>query len=190
MTEKILVKNMVCHRCVLSVEDVLRRNAIPFEKVSIGEIDLPRTLEDKKREAVKNDLHAIGLEVIDDKTGGLIEKIKALVIRKARNEGSEKEQSLKLSTFLVNHLHHDYSYLSSLFSSVEGRTIEGFFIEQRIEKVKELLVYGDMNLSEIAYEMGYSSVAHLSSQFRKITGFTPSHFKKIGNERRKMIDKI
>ena len=103
---------------------------------------------------------------------------------------NEKERKTKLSAYLSQHLHHEYTYLSSFFSSVEGRTIENYFIEQRIEKVKELLVYKEMNLSQIAFDMEYSSVAHLSSQFKKITGLTPSHFKQVGSIRRKLLDKV
>jgi AraC-like DNA-binding protein len=189
-SDKILVKNMVCHRCVLSVEDILHKSSIPFEKVEVGEIFLPKPLTDDQLKEIKENLNRIGLELIDNRMGSLIEKIKTLVIKKARNEAGEKENKLKLSNYLSNHLHHEYTYLSSLFSSVEGRTIESYFIEQRIEKVKELLVYGEMTLSEISYELDYSSVAHLSSQFKKVTGLTPSHFKQIGSTRRKMLDQI
>lgn len=188
--DKLLVKNMVCHRCVLSVEDILNKSSIHFEKVEVGEIFLPKPLSDDQLKQIKESLNHIGLELIDNKMSGLIEKIKTLVIKKARNEAGEKDNKLKLSNYLSNHLHHEYTYLSSLFSSVEGRTIESYFIEQRIEKVKELLVYGEMTLSEISYELDYSSVAHLSSQFKKVTGLTPSHFKQIGSTRRKMLDQI
>ncbi|MBI3235492.1 MAG: helix-turn-helix transcriptional regulator [Bacteroidetes bacterium] len=130
------------------------------------------------------------IKQINNKASGTIEKIKQLVIKKARNEVVEKEIKMKLSAYLLQHLHHEYTYLSSFFSSVEGRTIENYFIEQRIEKVKELLVYKEMTVSEIAFDMEYSSVAHLSSQFKKITGLTPSHFKQVGSQKRKLLDKI
>jgi AraC family transcriptional regulator len=189
-SDKLLVKNMVCHRCILSVEDILNKSSILFEKVEVGEILLPKPLTEDQISLVKEKLNRIGLELIDNKMSSLIEKIKVLVIKKARNEAGEKDNKLKLSNYLSNHLHHEYTYLSSIFSSVEGRTIESYFIEQRIEKVKELLVYGEMTLSEISYELDYSSVAHLSSQFKKVTGLTPSHFKQIGSTRRKMLDQI
>jgi AraC family transcriptional regulator len=189
-SDKLLVRNMVCHRCVLSVEDILRQSSIPFEKVVVGEVFLEKLLTPDETKIVKESLAKIGLELIDNKMGGLIEKIKTLVIKKARNEAGEQDNKLKLSNYLTTHLHHEYTYLSSLFSSVEGRTIESYFIEQRIEKVKELLVYGEMTLSEISYELEYSSVAHLSNQFKKVTGLTPSHFKQIGNARRKLLDEI
>lgn len=191
MSPKILlVKNMVCNRCVLAVEDILQKLNISFSKVIIGEIHLTGELPVAKKEMLKEKLAAIGFELIDNHTSGLIEKIKSLVIKKARNEVDEKDNKLKLSNYLSDKLHHEYTYLSSLFSSVEGRTIENFFIEQRIEKAKELLVYGQMTLSEIAYELEYSSVAHLSGQFKKITGLTPSHFKEIGTSMRRSLDTI
>jgi AraC family transcriptional regulator len=191
MSQEILfIKNMVCHRCVLAVEDVLKKEAMPFQKVIAGEIHLAEKLSTEKNDLLKIRLNAIGLELIDNRMSGLIEKIKQLVIKKARNEVEEKESKTKLSAWLSQHLHHEYTYLSSFFSSVEGRTIENYFIEQRIEKVKEMLVYNEMTLSQISFEMEYSSVAHLSNQFKKITGLTPSHFRKVGSIKRKMIDHI
>lgn len=186
----LFVKNMVCHRCILAVEDVLRSSTIPFQQVITGEIHLSENLTEKQNDLLGTNLSKIGLELIGNKTNSTIEKIKQLVIKKARNEVVEKEIKLKLSAYLSKHLHHEYTYLSSLFSSVEGRTIENYFIEQRIEKVKELLVYNEMTLSEIAFEMEYSSLAHLSNQFKKITGLTPSHFKEVGSQKRKLLDKI
>jgi len=186
----LLVKNMVCHRCLLAVEETLKKSSVPFQKVMIGEIHLAGKISEKQQELLRESLAAIGLELIDNRMSGLVEKIKQLVIKKARNEVNEKERKTKLSAYLSQHLHHEYTYLSSFFSSVEGRTIENYFIEQRIEKVKELLVYKEMNLSQIAFDMEYSSVAHLSSQFKKITGLTPSHFKQVGSIRRKLLDKV
>lgn len=190
MEKMLLVKNMVCHRCLLAVEEVLKRLAIPFTKVIIGEIHLVSAITDAQAGLLHNSLQAIGLELIDDRMGGMIEKIKQLVIRKARNEVDEKETKTKLSVYLSQNLHHEYTYLSHFFSSVEGRTIENYFIEQRIEKVKELLVYKEMSLATIHYLLEYSSVAHLSNQFKKVTGLTPSHFKKVGAAKRKMLDKV
>ena len=181
---------MVCHRCVLAVEDILNQSAIPFSKVIIGEIHLSKELTTEKQQLLIQKLNHIGFEMIDSHSGALIEKIKMLVIKKARNDVDSKESNLKLSRFLSENLHHEYTYLSSLFSAVEGRTIENFFIEQRIEKAKELIIYGQLTLSQIAYELEYSSVAHLSGQFKKVTGLTPSHFKQVGNSRRKSLDSI
>lgn len=181
---------MVCHRCVLAVEDILNKASVPFQKVLFGEIHLSDEISAEQKEVLKENLASIGFELIDNYLGGLIEKIKTLVIQKARNEVPEKDRKLKLSNYLSDHLHHEYTYLSSLFSSIEGRTVENFFIEQRIEKAKELLIYGQATLSEIAYELDYSSVAHLSNQFKKVTGLTPSYFKTLGVSKRKSLDNI
>ncbi|MEP7141406.1 MAG: AraC family transcriptional regulator [Ferruginibacter sp.] len=132
----------------------------------------------------------IGLELIESRKGGMIEKIRQPVIGRARNEAEEKESKTILSVYLSKHLLHKYSYLSGFFSSIEGRSIENYFVEQRIEKVKELLVYKEMTLSEIAFEMENSSVAHLSNQFKKITGLTPSHFREAGSMKRKLITRF
>ena len=186
----LLVKNMVCHRCVLAVEQILTKESIPFEKVTISQVQLLNELsEDQKRRLVKS-FKSIGFELIDDRNSALIETIKQLVIKKARNELSENENKEKLSNYISRQVNHEYTYLSSLFSSIEGRTIEKYFIDQRIEKVKELLIYDQLTLSQIAFDLDYSSVAHLSSQFKKITGLTPTYFKEIGLAKRKALDKI
>ena len=181
---------MVCHRCILAAEDILKNENILFQKVSIGEINLVEELSQNQKERLAEKLNKIGFEIIDNYSGGLIEKIKQLVIKKARNEVNEKESKKKLSHYLSEKVNHEYTYLSSLFSSVEGRTIENYFIEQRIEKAKELLIYGQLTLSQIAFDLEYSSVAHLSTQFKKITGLTPTHFKEIGMAKRRSLDKI
>lgn len=174
----------------MTVESILEKTAIPFEKVMIGEIYLKGEISDTKRQLLQSGLEKVGFELIETHISGLIEKIKQHTIKKARNDVSEKENKKNLSEYLSTKLHYEYTHLSSLFSEVEGRTIENFFIEQRIEKAKELLVYGQMTLSEIAFELDYSSTAHLSSQFKKITGLTPSHFKSVGTAKRKSLDKI
>jgi AraC family transcriptional regulator len=186
----VLVKNMVCHRCVMAVENILNKAEIPFHKVVFGEIYLENELSEKQKETLSVDLQHIGFELIDNHMSGLIEKIKKHTIKKARYEVDAREKKQNLSNYLSEKLHYEYTHLSSLFSSVEGRTIENFYIEQRIEKAKELLIYGNLTLSEIAFELDYSSTAHLSSQFKKITGLTPSHFKKVGTVKRKAIDHI
>lgn len=191
MSSKILlVKNMVCNRCIMAIEDILKKLQIPFQKILFGEIHLEAELTANQKEILVDALQKIGFELIDNHLSGMIEKIKKYVIKKARNEVDEKDRKLNLSSYLINYLNHEYTYLSSLFSSIEGRTIENFCIEQRIEKAKELLVYGQLNLSEIAYELEYSSVAHLSTQFKKVTGLTPSHFKEVGVNKRKALDAV
>lgn len=189
-TNVVLVKNMVCNRCVISVENILQNANIAFQKVIFGEIHLPKTLTDSERELLKAGLEKVGFELIDSHASSLIEKIKLNVMRKARNDVSENEAKMNLSVFLSSILNKEYTHLSSVFSDVEGRTIENFFIEQRIEKAKELLVYGELTLSEIADQLDYSSTAHLSSQFKKVTGLTPSHFKQIGAKKRISLDKV
>ena len=186
----LLVKNMVCHRCILAVEGILQNEKILFQKVSIGEINLTAELLQDQKDSLAEKLNKIGFEIIDNYSGGLIEKIKQVVIKRARNEVDEKERKKKLSNYLSEKVNHEYTYLSSLFSSVEGRTIENYFIEQRIEKAKELLIYGQLTLSQIAFDLEYSSVAHLSAQFKKVTGLTPTYFKEVGIVKRKSLDKI
>ncbi len=165
----LLVKNMVCNRCIMTVESILEKSEIPFHKVLFGEIHLLDSLNANKKKELQTELEKVGFELIDSHLGGLIEKIKQLVIKKARNEVSEKEGKLNLSSFLSSSLNYEYTHLSSVFSEIEGRTIENLFIEQRIEKAKELLVYAQKTLSEIAFDLQYSSPAHLSNQFKKVT---------------------
>ena len=186
----LLIKNMVCNRCVQTVESILEGAGIEYHKVLFGEIHLTNELPGSLMEPLKGALERVGFELIDNHSGALIEKIKKHVIAKARNEVSEKENKMNLSSYLSSKLNYEYTHLSSLFSDVEGRTIENYFIEQRIEKAKELLVYGQKTLSEIADELEYSSTAHLSSQFKKVTGLTPTHFKQIGAAKRKSLDQI
>jgi AraC-like DNA-binding protein len=190
MSKVLLIKNMVCRRCMMAVEDILRKVAVPFDQILIGEVHTTSGVSDEQREQLKTALQQIGFELIDNRMSGLIENIKQHVIRKARNQLSEKESGMRLSDYLSSQLHFEYTYLSSLFSSIEGRTIENYYIEQRIEQAKELLTYGEMTLSQIALELEYSSTAHLSSQFKKITGLTPSHFKQIGTQKRKALDQV
>jgi AraC family transcriptional regulator len=186
----LLVKNMVCNRCILSVEDILNKSGITFDKVLFGEIHLKNVLKQEQKETLSAKLKSEGFELIDSHLNGLIEKIKILVIKRARNEVDKKESKVNVSTYLSEQLHYEYTHLSSLFSEVEGRTIESFFIEQRIEKAKELIFYGQMTLSEIAYELDYKSSAYLSSQFKKITGTTPSYYKEKAIARLKALDKV
>lgn len=185
----VLVKNMVCHRCIVSVEDMLVKAAIPFHKVLFGEIHFANELSSVQKETLVGNLKKEGFELIESHMSELIEKIKLLVIKRARNEVDKNEIRINLSTYLSEKLHLEYTYLSSSFSAVEGRTIDNFYIEQRVEKAKELLSYGQKTLSEIAFELGYSNTAYLSTQFKKTTGTTPTDFKEAGIARRKALDK-
>lgn len=182
----LLVKNMLCHRCILAVESILNSLFIDYQQVHTGEIYLEKKLIPEQYDELTTQLHKIGLELIDDKRSSLVEKIKQLARSKARNEVNEQESNIKLSVYLSQQLHHEYTYLSSYFSSSEKRTIEQYFIEQRIEKVKELLVYNEMTLSEISFEMDYSSVAHLSYQFKQVAGLTASDYRKENVRRLKL----
>jgi AraC family transcriptional regulator len=188
--EKMLVKNMVCRRCVISVESILHKYEIPVHKVISGEIHLKNELSREQRVNLSEKLKSEGFELIDNHSKGLIERIKILVIRRARNETDKTESKLNLSKYLSEKLHYEYTHLSSTFSEAEGRTIENFYIEQRIEKAKELILYGQLTLSEIAFELDYKSSAYLSSQFKKITGTTPSCFKELGTARLKVAEKV
>lgn len=182
------VKNMVCNRCIKSVMGVLKELHIPYQSVLLGEVHLSGDISELQREELTKALEAEGFELIDDKKTRTIEQIKRLIIQ--RVGGDLDEATDNLSDYLSAHMHLDYPYLSTLFSGVESTTIEKYYIAQKIEKAKELLVYGELSLSEIAYKLGYSSVQHLSNQFKKVTGLTPSHFKQVGAEKRKPLDEV
>ena len=187
-SSKLLIKNMVCRRCVMTVENILGTLHIPYDKVTLGEIDLPGKLSTNDRKNLEAELQKVGFELTETKVSKTIEEIKqALTAYLGLGMDS---QNIKLSSFITKRVPYDYSYLSDLFSSIEGKTIEQYFILQRIEKVKELLVYDQLSLTEISYQTGFSSVHHLSSQFKKVTGLTPSHFKKIGSAKRKSLDRL
>ena len=185
--KKLLIKNMVCQRCILTVETILNNLEIPFSKVVLGEVDLVGALNGKQLKEVDQALNKLGFELIETRVNKIIEDIKKRVLEYLQEGITDRKR--RLSSFITNALHYDYSYLSDLFSSIEGLTIEKYFIIQRIEKVKELVVYDQLSLTEIAYQTGFSSVHHLSGQFKKETGINASHFKKIGAARRKSIDK-
>ena len=179
---------MVCQRCVMTVDYILRDLKIPFRSVIMGEVELGRKLTSDENQRLKENLSNVGFELIETRINKIIEDIKLAVLDYLTIPAGT--QSKNLSAFITDRIPNDYSYLSDLFSSVEGRTIEKFLISQRIEKVKELLVYNHLSLTQIAYQTGYSSVHHLSAQFKKVTGFTPSHFKTIGSERRRGLDEL
>ncbi len=182
------IKNMVCNRCIMVVDTELRKLGLHPVNVQLGEVEIEETLDDATKSGLRSTLQGLGFDLIDDKKSRIIEKIKNLIIDLVHHQDSDQEK--KLSAMLTEALNYDYNYLSNLFSAVEGITIEKYFIAQKIERVKELLVYDELTLSEIAYRLNYSSVAYLSNQFKKITGLTPSHFKRIGIEKRKALDKV
>jgi AraC-like DNA-binding protein len=185
---KLYIKNMVCNRCIMVVESELKKLGIYPLKVELGEVTLEKQLSGNEKMQINEVLNGLGFSLIDDKKSQMIEKIKILIIELVHQQDSKLRTNL--SEYLSSRLHHDYTYITNLFSEVEGTTIEKYFIAQKIEKVKELLVYDELTLSEIAFLLNYSSVAHLSTQFKKVTGLTPSHFKNIRLEKRKPLDEV
>jgi AraC-like DNA-binding protein len=161
----------------MAVKEALRVLDLHFVVVDLGEVDIMEELTKEQYELLRNALYELGLELMDDKKAVLIEKIKAIVVEMIHH--SDEEIKVNFSHFLSSELHHDYSYLSNLFSEVQGTTIAQFIIAHKVQRIKELITYNELNLTEIAWKMNYSSVAHLSSQFKKITGFTPTHFKQL-----------
>jgi len=179
---------MVCPRCITSVEQILKENKFEAKYVRLGEIELVKTLNRNQLQKFSGDLRKVGFELLDDSKTQLIEKIKTLLIQKTQ-EGNV-EQHFSIQKYLTNNIFKDYSSLSKLFSEVESVTIEQFFILQKIEKAKEWLIYNELSLSQIAFNLGYSSSQHLSGQFKKLTGMTPTQFKSLGAEHRKAIDDV
>ena len=180
---------MVCDRCILVVREQLDKCGIDYNNIQLGEVELTSPITNEQLEALRPQLSQLGFELLDDKKSAIITRIKTAVIRLIHNN-EIAELNKKLSVLLSEKLGMDYHYLSTLFSSTEGVTIEKYVILQRIEKAKELLIYDEMNLNEIADTLGYSSVQHLSQQFKKITGLTPTHFKKLKENRRKPLDQV
>ena len=186
--KKIYIKNMVCNRCIAAVKQIFDKENIPYQSVSLGEVLLDAPISVKQKASIAEDLAVAGFELLDDAKSKLIAKIKTLIINHVHYNGTDAKHNL--SALLSSALHKDYASLSRLFSEVEGVTIEKYSISQKIEKIKELLAYGEMNLSEIAFQMGYSSVAHLSAQFKKETGFTASWFRANRSIARKTLDSL
>lgn len=180
---------MVCNRCKMVIKTTIENLGYSLISVELGEIEIKSdNLNEENLKMIDDAIRHLGFELIDNRKGRLIEKIKVEAIQLVHY--LEDQPKIKTSEYLASKLHYDYTYLSNLFSEVEGITIEQFIILQKIEKVKELLVYDELSLSEIAHRMGYSSVAHLSTQFKKITGLTPAHFKKLKDKIRKPLDNL
>jgi AraC family transcriptional regulator len=183
------IKNMVCNRCKAAVRTIIEPLGLHIDNIALGEVEvsessLPPLLLQQLSESLQNG----GFELIDDRKSRMIEKIKNVVVDLVHYTDDQPRQ--KHSDLIVAQLHYDYSYLSRLFSEVEGITIERYIIHQKVEKIKEFLVYDELSLSEIAFRMGYSSVAHLSAQFKKVTGLSPSHFKSMRGSHRKPLDEV
>ncbi len=185
----IYIKNMVCNRCIKVVKEELTKLNIEIDKIELGRVYITSALTNKIKEQIKTTLSDNGFELINDKKSRLIDRIKTLIIEKIHHTDTTPEY-VNSSQYISEEIGYDYSYLSKLFSSVEGITIEKFIILQKTEKVKELLMYGELSLNEISYKLGYSSIQHLSGQFKKVTGQSPSQFRKNRSNSRKPLDNI
>lgn len=185
---QLYIKNMVCNRCILVVQQELHKLKIESRHISLGEVETTTELTKEQLQQLGHGLSALGFELLDDARQQLISKIKNIIVQQVHY--TEEHALHNYSEILSKSLHKDYAFLSNLFSAVEGITIEKYIIHQKIERVKELIIYDELNLTEIAYKVGYSSVAHLSTQFKKVTGLTPSHFRKIGKQKRKPLDEV
>jgi len=185
---KLYIKNMVSNRCKMIVKSELEEFGLHFIIVDLGEVEIMENISDEERKLLNQNLERSGLGLLDDKKRVLIEKIKNIIVDLVYY--SEKQPKTNLSDFLSGKLNYDYTYLANLFSESQSTTIEHFFLNHKIERVKELLVYDDISLTEIAFKLHYSSVAHLSNQFKKITGLTPSNYKNLRIKSRKAPENV
>ncbi len=185
---KLYIKYMVSLRCKMMVKEELKKLGLHFIVVELGEIDIMENLNPEQRKELKAGLMQSGLELMDDKKAVLIERIKNVIIEMIHY--SDELPKTNYSDYISEKLNHDYTYLSNVFSEVKGITIQQFIIIHKIERAKELMLYDELNLTEISYKLNYSSVAHLSNQFKKVTGLTPSHFKSLKDKRRNPIEEI
>lgn len=188
MHTKLYIKNMVCDRCKMAVRGELDALRLTPLNVELGYAEFAENLTPELRSELSARLTRLGFEILDDKRSQIIEQIKKEVIRTVHAE--ENQLKTNFSDHLSSVLNRDYNSLSKLFSEVEGVTIEKYLIQQKVERIKELLVYNELSLSEIAFKLGYSSVAHLSNQFKKVTGLTPSFFKTMPLQERKPLDQV
>mgnify|MGYP006195492233 CR=1 FL=1 len=185
---KLYIKYMVSNRCKLAVKDELEKLDIHFIAIDLGMVEIAENISNEKKILFDNGLHTSGLELIDDKKVILIERIKTTIIQMIHY--SDVMVKINFSDYLSEKLNYNYTYLANLFSETQGITIEQFIISHKIERIKELMLYDELNITEIAWKMHYSSVAHLSSQFKKVTGLSPSHFKQLKDKRRNPIENI
>jgi AraC-like DNA-binding protein len=179
---------MVSNRCKIAVKEELKRLGLHFIVVDLGEVEVMEDIAPEQREQLRLALLEIGFELMDDKRAVLVERIKNVIIDMVHY--SDEVIKIIFSDYLSEKLGHDYTYMSNLFSEVQGTTIEKFIINHKVERIKELIIYGELNISEIAWKMNYSSVAHMSNQFKKVTGLTPSHFKQLKVKRRTPIEEV
>lgn len=172
----------------MAVEKVLTEGRYHIKQVDLGEAEIAEEPTKDQLDKLNNELHKLGFELIDDRKSRLIEKIRNIIVELVHH--SDEPLQINLSDYLTQQLPYDYKYLSNIFSESTGTTIEKYYISQKIEKIKELLTYDELSLSQIAYRMGYSSAAYLSNQFKKLTGLTPGHFKEIGSDKRRNIEEL
>jgi AraC-like DNA-binding protein len=182
------IKNMVSNRCKMIVKSELEKHGLHYIIIALGEVEIVESISVKQRNLLNIDLKKSGLAIMDDKKSILIERIKNIIVELVHY--SDKRLEINFSNFLSGKLDYNYTYLANLFSKNQGTTIEHFFLSHKIERVKELLVYDEHSLTEIADQMHYSSVAHLSNQFKKMTGLTPSHYKHLKQKRRKPLENV
>lgn len=185
---KLYIKYMVSIRCKLVVKDTFKKLGLAYTAVNLGEVDLVEDISPNKREELKKLLLLSGLELLDDKRAILIERIKNVIVQMVHYE--DDLPKIKFSVYLAEQLNYDYTYLANIFSETQGTTIEHYIILHKIEKVKELIIYDELNLTEIAWKLHYSSVAHLSNQFKKVTGLTPTYFKSLKKKKRSLLEDI
>jgi len=172
----------------MAVKSELEKLGLHHTRVELGETEIMEDLSAEELDNLNIALKMIGLELLDDKKNILVEKIKAIIIELVHY--NKDQIKINLSDYLCERLNHNYTYLSNLFSEIRGTSIENFYLSNKIERAKELLIYDELNLTEIAYKLQYSSVAHLSNQFKKMTGLTPSHFKKLKNKNRSALGAV
>lgn len=179
---------MVSIRCKMMVKAALKKLDLHFIVVELGEVEIMEQISMEQRRLLKEDLNSCGLELMDDKKAILISKIKGVIVEMIHYE--DELPKTNFSDYLAQKLNHDYTYMANLFSEVQGTTIEQYIIFHKVERIKELIIYDELNITEIAWKMNYSSVAHLSNQFKKVTGLAPSHFKKLKDKRRSPIEEV
>lgn len=182
------IKNMVCNRCKMVVEQIFDRLGLPTQQIELGEVIFSAPLSAEQVAQVSQELTALGFELINDKRARTVDQIRTAVITYISDPATMAKQ--KLSDYLADHLHTNYASLSNIFSTDRGITIERYYILQKIERVKELLIYDELTIAEIAYRLNYSSAAHLSAQFKSVTGMSPREFKQRGNVRRLSLDQV
>lgn len=184
----IYIKYMVSLRCKLMVKQELKKLGIRYVSVDLGDVEIMQDITAEQQKQLKINLQLLGLELMDNKKAMLIERIKKVVIEMVHYR--DEIPKINFSDHLAEKLNYDYTYMANLFSEVTGNTIEQFIIAHKIERVKELLIYNELNLTEISYKLNYSSVAHLSNQFKKVTGLTPTFYKKLKDKKRTALENV